>query len=118
MDHEILLWIKSDQDYLTGLALFDRYGHSPKISRILRIGGATVKNRSTLLNELGKIAKHLTISEKTPSLVKPQIKQDISKTTQQVPQEATSIEKLRSEQKMIYKMLDNLHAVLPYREIQ
>jgi len=117
MDHEILLWINADQEYLTGLALFDRYGHSPKIGRMLRIGGATVKNRSTLLYELGKIAKHMEVSDKTPALVKSQIKQDISKTTQQVPQEATSIEKLRSEQKMIYKMLDNLHAILPYREI-
>ena len=72
----------------------------------------------TLSYELGKIAKHIAVSDKTPVLAKPQIKQDISKTTQQVPQETTSIEKLRSEQKMIYKMLDNLHAILPYREIQ
>jgi hypothetical protein len=118
MDHELLLWIYADQEYLTGLALFDRYGHSPKICRMLRIGGATGKNRLTLLYELGKIAKQIAVSDKTPALVKPQIKQDISKTTQQAPQEATSIEKLRSEQKMIYKMLDNLHAILPYREIQ
>jgi len=116
MDHEILLWLKSDQEYLTGLALFDRYGHSPKIGRMLRIGGATAKNRLTLSYELGKIAKNIAVSDETPALVKPQIQQEISKTTQQVPQEATSIEKLRSEQKMIYKMLDNLHAILPYRE--
>jgi intein/homing endonuclease len=118
MDHEILFWLKSDQEYSTGLALFDRYGHSSKMGRMLRIGGATVKNRLTLLYELGKIAKHLTVSDKTPAFVKPQIKQDISKTTEQAKQEVTSIEKLRSEQKMIYKMLDNLHAILPYREIQ
>jgi hypothetical protein len=118
MDHEILLWLNADQEYYSGLALFDRYGHSPKIVRILRIGGATAKNRLTLSYELGKIAKHTAISDKTSALAKPQIKQDISKTTQQVPHEATSIEKLRSEQKMIYKMLDNLHAILPYREIQ
>lgn len=117
MDHEILLWINADQEYLTGLALFDRYGHSSKMGRMLRIGGATGKNRLTLSYELGKIAKQIAVSDKTPALAKPQIKQEFSNTTKQVPQEATSIEKLRSEQKMIYKMLDNLHAILPYREI-
>ncbi len=117
MDHEILLWINTDQEYLTGLALFDRYGYSSKMGRMLRIGGATGKNRLTLSYELDKIAKHIAVSDKTPALANPQIKQDISKTTQQVPLDATSIEKLRSEQKMIYKMLDNRHAILPYREI-
>ena len=76
MDHEILLWINADQEYLTGLALFDRYGHSPKMGRMLRIGGATGKNRLTLSYELGKIAKHIAVSDKTPALVKPQIKQE------------------------------------------
>ena len=118
MDHEILLWIQSEQQYLTGLALFDRYGHSPKMGRMLRIGGATVKNRSTLLYEFGKIVKHLEVSDKTPALVKPQIKQEIPKEENPEPKEVISIETLRSEQKTIYKMLDNLHAILPYREIQ
>jgi len=118
MDHEILLWIKSDQQYLNGLALFDQYGHSPKMGRMLRIGGATMKNRLTLLYELGKIAKHKAVSDITPAFVKPQIKQEIPKEGTPEPVEVTSIEVLRSEQKMIYKMLDNLHAILPYREIQ
>ena len=85
---------------------------------MLRIGGATSKNRLTLCYELGKIAKHIAVFDKTPALAKSQIKQDNSKTSQQIPQEATSIEKLRLEQKIIYKMLDSLHAILPYREIQ
>jgi hypothetical protein len=59
MDNEILLWIKSDQEYLTGLTLFDRYGHSPKIGKILRIGGATLKNRLPLASELGKSSRQL-----------------------------------------------------------
>lgn len=117
MDHEILLWIKSDQEYLTGLTLFDCYVHSSKMGRMLRIGGATVKNRLTLSYELGKIAKNIAGSEKTPALEKPQIKPEIPKTSPQGLQAFTSIEKLRSEQKMIYKLLDNLHAILPYREI-
>lgn len=118
MDHEIFTWLNSEQDYPSGLFLYNRYCKNPKLGRILSVGGATVKNRLTLSYELGKIVKNIAVSDKTPALVKPQIKQDISKTTQQAPQEATSIEKLRSEQKMIYKMLDNLHAILPFREIQ
>ncbi len=47
--------MKADQDYLAGLALFERYTHNTKIGRMLRIGGATVKNRLTLSYELSKI---------------------------------------------------------------
>jgi len=118
MDHEILFWMKADQDYLAGLALFERYTHNTKIGRMLRIGGATVKNRLTLSYELSKIAKHLSASEKITALVKPLVKQDSPKAEQPLPPEVTTIDRLRSEQKMFYKMLDNLHAVLPYREIQ
>jgi hypothetical protein len=118
MDHEILLWLNSDHDYQSGLLLFDRYTHSSKMGRMLCIGGATVKNRSTLLYELGKIGKQKAVSNNTPALVKPLVKQEITKEEIPEPIEVISIETLRSEQKMIYKMLDNLHAILPYREIQ
>ena len=110
--------MKADQDYLTGLALFERCTHNTKIGRMLRIGGATVKNRLTLSYELSKIAKHLAASEKITALVKPQVMPVTSKPEQPIPPEVTTIDRLRSEQKMCYKMLDNLHAVLPYREIQ
>ena len=118
MDHEILFWMKADQDYLTGLALFERYTHNTKIGRMLRIGGATVKNRLTLSYELSKIAKHLAAFENASALVKPPIKLETLKEEQPLSLEVISIDKLRSEQKMCYKMLDNLHAVLPFREIQ
>ena len=118
MDHEILFWMKADQDYLAGLALFERYTHNTKIGRMLRIGGATVKNRLTLSYELSKIAKHLVAFENASALVKPPVKLETPKLEQPIPPEVTTIERLRSEQKMCYKMLDNLHAVLPYREIQ
>ena len=118
MGHEILFWMKADQDYLAGLALYERYTHNTKIGRMLRIGGATVKNRLTLSYELSKIAKHLEAFEKTSAFVKPPVKLETPKPEQPVPPEVTTIERLRSEQKMCYKMLDNLHAVLPYREIQ
>ena len=118
MNHEILFWLKADQDYLTGLALFERYTHNTKIGRMLRIGGATVKNRLTLSYELSKISKHLAASEKITALVTHQAMLVTSKPEQPIPPEVTTIDILRSEQKMCYKMLDNLHAVLPYREIQ
>ena len=88
------------------------------LGRILRVGGATGKNRLTLIYELGKIAKHKAVSVDIPAMKKPEEKQEISKTIPQVPHQTTGIENLRSEQKMCYKMLDNLHAILPYREIQ
>ena len=118
MDHEIVVWLNSDQDYTSGLILHEKYARNPNLGRILRVGGATSKNRLTLIYELGKIAKHVAVSVDTPAMKKPQEKQEISKTIPQVPHQTTGIENLRSEQKMCYKMLDNLHAILPYREIQ
>ena len=111
MDHEIFSWLNSDQDYPSGLLLYDQYYKNSKLGRILRIGGATGKNRLTLIYELGKIAKHVAVSVDTPAMKKPQEKQEISKAIPQVPHQTTSIENLRSEQKMCYKMLDNLHAI-------
>ena len=116
MDHEIHKWVNSDQDYFTGVQIYDRYGRNPNLARILRRGGATVKNRLTLSYELGKIAKQIAVSDNTPALVKPQVKQEIQKAELPVPSEFITIDKLRSEQKMCYKMLDNLHAILPYKE--
>ena len=118
MDHEITVWLNSDQDYTSGLLLQEKYARNPNLSRILRVGGATGKNRLTLIYELGKIAKHVAVSIDTPAMKKPQEKQEISKAIPQVPHQITGIENLRSEQKMCYKMLDNFHAILPYREIQ
>ena len=118
MDHEIIVWLNSDQDYTSGLLLHEKYARNPNLGRILRVGGATGKNRLTLIYELGKIGKHVAVSIDTPAMKKPQEKQEISNAIPQVPHQSTGIENLRSEQKMCYKMLDNLHAILPYREIQ
>ena len=118
MDHEITIWLNSDQDYTSGLLLHEKYARNPNLGRILRVGGATGKNRLTLIYELGKIAKQKAVSVDTPAMNKPQVKQEISNVIPQVLHQTNGIENLRSEQKMCYKMLDNLHAVLPYREIQ
>ncbi len=118
MDHDILFWIKADQDYITGLALIDRYGHNLKLSRMLRIGGATVKNRLTLAYELNKIARQSMVMEQGPGMEKPPQKQDDKKQVLPPVTEAVTIDKLKAEQKMCYKMLDSLHAMLPYRELE
>lgn len=118
MDNEIIGWMASEQDYLVGLKLFDLFAKKPKLGRMLRIGGASVKNRLTLSYELSKIAKHLQACENITASVKPQENQETTNLVQPTPPEVFTIDRLRSEQKMCYKMLDNLHAVLPYREIQ
>ena len=110
------MWVNSDQDYFSGVLIYDRYGRNPNLARLLRRGGATVKNRLTLSYELGKIAKQIAVSENIPALKKPPVKQEIQKTVSPVSPEIITIDKLRSEQKMCYKMLDNLHAILPYKE--
>lgn len=118
MDHEILIWLDSDQDYLSGLSLFERYGRNTNLTRILRIGGATGKNRLTLSYELGKLAKNLSCpvpaaASEQPTGLPKILTEEKTKLSQPI-----NIDQLKSEQKMIYKMLDNLHAVLPFREIQ
>ena len=113
MDHEIFTWLNSDQDYSSGLLLYDRFCKNPNLGRILRIGGATGKNRLTLAYELGKVINpqvphHSSekVSEK-PVVVKENL-------TVKIP--AVLIEDIRKEQKMIYKMLDSHHACLPFRD--
>ena len=114
MDHEIFSWLNSDQDYPSGLLLYDRFCRNPNLGRILRIGGATGKNRLTLAYELSKIIgpiiDHPSTIGHTPQ--KPEKGQDPVR----IP--ALLIEDIRQRQKMIYKMLDNLHAVLEYRQVQ
>jgi hypothetical protein len=113
MDHEIFIWLNSDQDYSSGLSLYDRYCKNLNLGRILRIGGATGKNRLTLAYELGKAISHQVphqASEKAPD------KPVADKVHPPIKIPAVLIEDIRKEQKMIYKMLDNLHAILHFRE--
>ncbi len=113
MDHEIFTWLNSEQDYPSGLFIYDRYCKNTNLGRILRIGGATGKNRLTLAYELGKV-----ISDQVPlhSTEKAPEKAFAVKENPTVKIPAVLIEDIRKERKMIYKMLDNLHAVLPFRE--
>jgi hypothetical protein len=114
MDQEISSWLNSQQDYPSGLQLFDRYGKNFNLARILRVGGATGKNRLTLAYELGKLVQHLPEATQTPAIA---AASGVLLETGILP-EITRIGNLRSEQKMLYKMLDNLHAVLEFRPVQ
>jgi len=114
MDHEIISWLNSQQDFPSGLILYDRFCKNSNLGRILRIGGATGKNRLTLAYELGKIIRH-GVSHQTLKPSEPQ-KQFPVKEEKPVQDPAIQFEDIRKEQKMIYKILDNLHAVLPFRE--
>jgi len=114
MDHEIFNWLSSDQDYLSGLLLYDKYCQQSNLGRILRIGGATGKNRLTLAYELGKIINHQVPIGTNPDEQGDNTQIQGIENPVQIP--AILIEDIRKEQKMIYKMLDNLHAILPFRE--
>jgi len=114
MDHEIASWLNSQQDYPSGLQLFDRYGKNFNLARILRVGGATGKNRLTLAYELGKLARHQPGTNQEPAIA---ATPGVLLETETLP-EITRIGDLKSEQKMLYKMLDNLHAVLEFRPVQ
>lgn len=113
MVHEIFTWLNSEQDYPSGLLLYDRYCKSTNIGRILRIGGATGKNRLTLAYELGKVISNYNLHhspEKAPD------KPVADKVNPPIKIPAVLIEDISKEQKMIYKMLDSLHASLPFRD--
>jgi hypothetical protein len=113
MDHEIYTWLNSDQDYPTGLLLYDKYYKNSKMGSLLRIGGATNKNRLTLAYQLGKAISQPDSShsiERRPDKPVPDVGNPKIKTP------AVLMEDIRKEQKMIYKMLDSLHSCLPFRE--
>jgi hypothetical protein len=112
MDHEIFTWLNSGQEYSLGILLYDKYCRNQKLGRILRIGGVTAKNTRTLTYELGKIVRD---QSPIPSESKPAGDLGSSYILPAILPE-TILEDIRKEQKMLYKMLDNLHAVLPFRE--
>jgi len=72
----------------------------------------------TLSYELGKFAKNLRVPIIQSDNSQSENPQEISKPEDPKQTDSINIDQLRQEQKMIYKMLDNLHAILAYREIQ
>jgi|GEM_PF-575426 len=113
MDHDIFTWLNSDQDYPSGLSLYDRYCKNPNLGKILRIGGSTGKNRLTIAYELGKVISH-QVPQHSPEKAPEIPAADKENPPVKIP--AVLIEDIRKERKMIYKMLDSLHACLPFRD--
>ena len=115
MDHEILTWLNSEQDYPSGILLYDRFCKNANLGRILRVGGANGKNRLTLAYELGKVIRHLISHHSTSTVGTPKTHNEPNdQKPVQIP--VVQIEDIHKERKMIYKMLDSLHASLPFRE--
>jgi|WetSurMetagenome_2_1015567.scaffolds.fasta_scaffold179520_2 hypothetical protein len=57
MNEEINSWLNSGRDYNQGLVLYEKYGISSNLKRILRKAGFSKKNLVTLVYELGKLSK-------------------------------------------------------------
>ena len=93
--------------------MYDRFCKNPNLGRILRIGGATGKNRLTLAYELGKAISH-HVPHYSPEKAPDKPVADKEDPPVRIP--AVLIEDIRREQKIIYKMLDSLHACLPFRD--
>lgn len=60
--NEVQIWLDNPQDYLEGVALYEKYGHSGSMKRILRKGGESKRNRGALIYELTKISRTLPAS--------------------------------------------------------
>ena len=135
MDHEIHVWLNSEQDYSHGLSLYNKHGRSRSLSRKLTIGGVSQRNRQTLAYELGKLVKITAIAPTVATMPNTETAQDkstvqeittaqntaIAPNTPTAPSamvsQAQQLADLGKEQKMIYKMLDNLHSILPYQQV-
>lgn len=57
MNEEINSWLDSEREYNRGLVLYERFGISSNLKRILRKAGYSKKNLATLVYELGKLSK-------------------------------------------------------------
>jgi hypothetical protein len=58
MDHEIFSWLGSQQDYPSGLLLYDQHCKNSNLGRIVLFGRSTGKNQLTLAYELSKAISH------------------------------------------------------------
>lgn len=58
---EISAWLNGDKNYDTGCRLYDKYGASASLKRILSRGGDTAKNKSALEYELKKMIRTVKV---------------------------------------------------------
>jgi len=69
--NEIINWLDNPVDYIAGVTLYERYGHSASLKRILRKGGESKRNRGSLIYELAKLVRNLTVSAPQPPAPQP-----------------------------------------------
>ena len=114
MNNEIKIYLEGSRDYLTGVALYERFGQSSSLKRILRGSGETESNIQTLHYELSKIA--LCWDENispSPVKVKPQPPPLVQKIEVTGRRENTpEAEACRQEIISRLKIRDHLHASL------
>ncbi|MCA8831958.1 hypothetical protein [Hymenobacter pini] len=66
MSPEISAWLASEQDYATGVALYEQHGTSGVYKRLLA-GACTNYNRGLLARELGKLVETVPAAEPEPA---------------------------------------------------
>jgi len=114
MNNEIHTYLDESRDYLRGVALYEKFGQSQSLKRILRMGGDTPANIETLLYELSKIAS-VPVQPISPSPVKKVIqppplvqKVDVPVRRENSPQANDCRQEIISR----LKVRDHLHASL------
>ena len=112
MIEDIRNYLDSPGDYFTGVDLYERYGHSQSLKRLLRVGGDTPSNSETLAYELYKLAA-LPPVKSVHSIKKPSPPPLVQKVDVQIRRENTpEADQCRSDVVSKLKIRDHLHASL------
>ena len=114
MSNEISTYLEGSGDYDTGVALYERFGQSTSLKRILRMGGDTPGNIETLRYELSKITS-VSVQPISPAPVKKVIqppplvqKVEVTARRENTPQADACRQEIISR----LKVRDHLHASL------
>ena len=128
MLEEINSWIASDHDFNEGLALYQKYGRSKSLLRVINGSGPSPKNLNTLIYELSRSAG-IPETGKTPNIMLNRNTTDSSDkkhpvvdkpaipgrgATADFPrrENTAEIDQLIQEKTMLLKEWDSLHATL------
>jgi len=116
MIEEINDWLDHGRDYRTGLSLYDQYGTSASLKRILSVGGENTRNKDTLLYELRKLIRD---KKKIPVIIPHEIlkpEKVVAQVNDRIETDQGKVLALELERKNLYKVLDNSHATLGFVE--
>jgi len=112
MIEDIINYLDSPTDYFTGVSLYERFGHSQSLKRLLRMGGETPSNIDTLAYELRKLAA-LPPVKSVPANKKPSPPPLVQKVEGSIRRENTPEADLcRNDVVSKLKIRDHLHASL------